>query len=87
MKEEALALVEELNNKAITDLEHYSPFEFQSRGWHNSAIYFMGIVLWTDDNDEREYIGDTNIKESLRDYIVRESKIILKDLSKKIHKL
>jgi hypothetical protein len=87
MKEEALALVEELNNKAITGLEHYCPFEFQSRGWNNSAIYFMGIVLWTDDNDEREYIGDTDIKECLRDYIVRESKVILNDLNKKMRNL
>jgi hypothetical protein len=87
MKEEALALVEELNNEAITDLEHYCPFEFKSRGWNNSAIYFMGIILWTDDNDEREYIGGTDIQESLRDYIVRESKVILEDLSKKMNNL
>ena len=87
MKEEALALVEELNNEAITDLEHYCPFEFKSSGWNNSAIYFMGIILWTDDNDEREYIGGTDIQESLRDYIVRESKVILEDLSKKMNNL
>jgi hypothetical protein len=87
MKGEALALVEELNNKAITDLEHYCPFEFQSRGWNNSAIYFMGIIVWTDEYDERKYIEDTDIRESLRDYIVRESKVILNDLNKKMGNL
>ena len=87
MKEEALALVEELNNETITDLEYYCPFEFKSFGWDNSAIYFMGIVLWTDENDEREYIGDTDEQESLRNYVVRESKLILNDLNKKLNNL
>ena len=87
MREEALILVEELNNEAITDLEYYCPFEFKSYGWYNSAIYFMGIILWTDENDEREYIEDTDEQEPLRDYIVRESKVILKDLNKKMNNL
>jgi len=87
MKEEALALVEELNNETITDLEYYCPFEFKSFGWDNSAIYFMGIVLWTDAYDEREYIGDTDEQESLRNYVVRESKLILNDLNKKLNNL
>jgi hypothetical protein len=89
MKEEALALVEELNNE-LQDrggLEYYCPFEFKSYGWNNSAIYFMGVVLWTDDNDEREYIEDTDEQEPLRDYIVRESKTLLKDLNKKMRNL
>ena len=87
MKEEALTLVENLNNEAITDLEYYVPFEFKSLGWRNSAIYFMGVILWTEDNDEREYIEDTDEQEPLRDYIVRESKVILKDLNKKMNNL
>jgi hypothetical protein len=87
MKEEALALVEELNNETLTGLEYYHPFEFKfRRGWF-SSIYFMGVILWTDENDEREYIGDTDEREPLRDYIVRESKIILEDLSKKMNNL
>jgi len=87
MKEEALALVEELNNEAITDLEYYCPFELRSRGWNNSVICFMGIIVWTDEYDERKYIEDTDIRESLRDYIVRESKVILNDLNKKMGNL
>ena len=86
MKEEALALVEELNNE-LQDrggLEYYCPFEFKSYGWNNSAIYFMGIVLWTDDNDEREYIGETDIQESLRTCVIREAESILKDLNLKM---
>jgi hypothetical protein len=87
MKEEALALVEELNNEAITDLEYYCPFELRSKGWNNSVICFMGIIIWTDEYDERKYIEDTLEREPLRDYIVRESKIILEDLSKKMNNL
>ena len=93
MKEEALALVDELNSEAITGLEHYFPFDFRSYGWNHSAIYFMGVILWTDkydereyieDTDEREYIEDTDEQEPLRDYILRESKVILNDLNKKL---
>ena len=87
MKEEALALVEELNNEAITDLEYYCPFELRSKGWNNSVICFMGIIVWTDEYDERKYIEDTDIRESLRDYIVRESKVILNVLNKKMGNL
>jgi hypothetical protein len=47
----------------------------------------MGIIIWTDEYDERKYIEDTDIQESLRDYIVRESKIILNDLNKKLKNL
>ena len=84
MKEEALALVDELNSEAIIGLEHYFPFDFRSYGWNHSAIYFMGVILWTDKYDEREYIEDTDEQEPLRDYILRESKVILNDLNKKL---
>ena len=84
MKEEALALVDELNSEAITGLEHYFPFDFRSYGWNHSAIYLMGVILWTDKYDEREYIEDTDEQEPLRDYILRESKVILNDLNKKL---
>jgi hypothetical protein len=47
----------------------------------------MGIIIWTDEYDERKYIEDTLEREPLRDYIVRESKIILEDLSKKMNNL
>jgi hypothetical protein len=87
MKEEVLALVEELNNETLTGLEYYHPFEFKfRRGWF-SSIYFMGVILWTDENDEREYIGDTDVQEPLREYIVRETKVILEDLNNKIKNL
>jgi ribosomal protein S24E len=43
--------------------------------------------IWTDEYDERKYIEDTLEREPLRDYIVRESKIILEDLSKKMNNL
>ena len=86
MKEEALRLTEELNNEMFKrgGFEYYSPFEFKSCGWNNSAIYFMGIPLWTEDGDEREYITETDEKEALRSFVVREAKKILKDLNLKM---
>lgn len=44
----------------------------------------MGIVLWTEDNDEREYITETDEKESLRTCVIRETEKILKDLNLKM---
>ena len=86
MIEQALRLVEELNNE-VSDrkgLEYYLPFEFKSLGWQNAAIYFMGVFIWSDENDEREYIEDTDEQEDLRIYIIRQSEIILKDLNLKM---
>ena len=86
MQEQALKLVEELNNE-VSDrqgLEYYLPFEFKSLGWQNAAIYFMGVILWTEDDDEREYIENTDEQEDLRTYIIRQSEIILKDLNLKM---
>ena len=44
----------------------------------------MGVILWTEDNDEREYIENTDEQEDLRTYIIRQSEIILKDLNLKM---
>lgn len=84
MKKQAFELVEELNNRATTNIGYYCPFEFKSHGYQGSGIWFMGIVLWTDENDEREYLWDSDEKEDLETFIVRESKSILKDLRKKM---
>lgn len=86
MQEEALKLVEELNGD-VSDrngLEYYLPFEFKSSGWQNAAIYFMGVIIWTDENDEREYIENTDVQEDLRIFVIRQSEIILKDLNLKM---
>ncbi|BBI90447.1 hypothetical protein HYO65_gp055 [Tenacibaculum phage PTm1] len=85
MKEDALKLVEDLNDEVQdrNGLEYYMPFEFKSYGWQNSGIYFMGVILWTDENDEREYIGE-DTKEDLRTFILREADKILKDLNLKM---
>lgn len=86
MKKEALELVEDLNNQIGDkgDLDHYLPFEFKSYGWNNSAIYFMGVILWAEENDEREYLKGSDEQESLKSYVIRESKRILKDINLKM---
>lgn len=86
LKNLALDIVEDLNND-ISDrngLEYYMPFEFKSIGWQGSAIYFMGVLLWSEENDERNYIEETDEKEDLRDFIIKESLKILKDLNFKM---
>lgn len=83
---QALDIVEDLNNdiEERGDLEYYAPFEFKSNGWQSSAISFMGVFIWTEENDERDYVDETDEKESLRNFIIRQSKMILKDLNVKM---
>ena len=81
MKEEALNLVESLNNESFVDggcLDYYAPCEFISIGF-DCQIKFMGVHIWSCDNDEREWTSDEE-KESLRSLVVRESKKIISDL-------
>ena len=80
----ALELVEDLNNEVIErgGMEYYAPFEFKSIGWQGSAIYFMGISIWLEQDDEREYINDE--PEPLRNFIIRQSAKVLKDLNMKM---
>jgi hypothetical protein len=86
IKNLALDIVEDLNND-IADrngLEYYMPFEFKSIGWQGSAIYFMGVFLWSEENDERDYIENLDEKEDLKEFIIKQSLKILKDLNLKM---
>ena len=44
----------------------------------------MGVFIWTEENDERDYIGETDEKEPLREFIIKQSEKILKDLNMKM---
>lgn len=88
MKEEALNLVESLNNESFLDgrcLDHYAPYEFTSIGY-DCYISFMGVHLWSYDNDERSWITDTD-KEPLREFVIKESKKIVNDLNLRMRQL
>lgn len=84
--QEIVDLIDDLNINSLGEniLEYYLPFEYRTVGWCGSAIYFMGVVIWSDENDEREYLEDSNIKEPLKDYLLRESFRILGDLNNKM---
>ncbi len=86
LRDLALDIVEDLNNDVSErgGLDYYSPFEFKSIGWQGSAVYFMGVHLWSDDNDERDYIEETDVKEPLRGFLIRQAEKILKDLNLKM---
>ena len=83
---QVLDIVEDLNNDVVErgGLEYYAPFEFMSIGWQGSAVYFMGVFIWTEENDERDYVGETDEKEPLRGFIIRQAEKILKDLNMKM---
>lgn len=86
MKEEALKTVEKLNEECIEEgFDHYVPFEFRSIGWQGSGIYFMGENIWTDLDDPREYNYETDeYEETIEEYVISESKVLLKDLNNKM---
>ena len=83
---QVLDIVEDLNNDVAErgGVEYYAPFEFKSIGWQGSAVYFMGVFIWTEESDERDYIGETDEKEPLREFIIKQAEKILKDLNMKM---
>ena len=87
MIQEALKLVESLNNETFLDgvsLEWIEPFNFESNGYQ-CKISFLGIILWDDDNDDREWLEDNDDKkEPLRNFIIREAKKVLADMNKRV---
>jgi hypothetical protein len=87
MIQEALKLVESLNNETFLDgvsLECIEPFNFESNGYQ-CKISFLGIALWDDDNDDREWLEDNDDeKEPLRNFIIRETKKVLADINKRV---
>jgi hypothetical protein len=88
MEKEALDLVASLNNETYIDgisLDYYNPFEFRSTG-NECGIYFLSFILWTEDNDEREWKTEHE-KESLRQYVLRESNKILSDLNQRMRQV
>jgi len=86
IKLQALELVEDLNNETEErgGLGYYALFEFRFSAYSSGCVLFMGIPIWTEDNDEREYIGDSDVQESLRVFLIRKSEQILKDLNLKM---
>lgn len=86
MEQEALKLVEDLNNESWSEGNNtfWEPFEFISTG-NFCGIKFMGEFVWDSENDGREYDYDKDEhKEDLRTFVIKESKKILKNLKQKI---
>lgn len=70
---EALEIIEKLNDKfeSLNGLNHYVPFSFESSVHMDSVIYFMGVPVWSEENDPHD---------NLEKFILNESSKILKDL-------
>lgn len=80
----ALQITNDLNCESYIDngKEYYVPFTYVSMG-HECLIEFMRVPIWDSANDNREWI-DEDEQESLRKYLLRESKEILIDLCAKM---
>lgn len=75
--QEALEIIEKLNDKfqSLKGLNHYVPFSFESSGYMDSVIYFMGVLVWSEENDPHD---------NLEEFILKESSKIMKDLYSRI---
>ena len=75
--------------KAITELNDaffegktpadFAGFEYRGNGY-GDAIYFMGVRIWTDDDDTRTFDEEKNEYESYIKCFAREANIILDKL-------
>jgi hypothetical protein len=83
---EALDMVEDLNNLLLErgGLDYYYPFVFKSTGWQGSCIEFMSVCIWTECDEPRKFIENKNEYESLRDFLIKESKKVLADLNNRM---
>lgn len=84
---EVLHLVENLNDDMYVNggVEDYKPFIFVSNG-DEHVIEFMGVPLWDSDNNPIGYREDGE-EETLREFLIRESKRIVIDLNSKMLQL
>ena len=83
LEEEALQTVEELNMKFydVGGPEDMIPFTFTSTGYA-FGILFMDQMVWsTEDDDRVEVIPDGTKLESLKDYILRKTRELVRFMS------
>jgi hypothetical protein len=82
--EKIFKIVEELNEEFNGDkdniLECIIPFSIKCSSWYDIVVYFYDIHIWDVDNDVREYIEDTDIKEDLKEFFIKKSHIIKDDM-------
>lgn len=83
---EIFEIIEDLNTTCFENskLDYYSPFEYLTCGWSLSVIKFMDVTIWSDDDDMRDYIEDTDEREPLRDFLIKEAIKIVDDLNNKM---
>lgn len=90
MKQQALELVEELNQNSWIESEEnthwWQPFEFVFNGYE--LIKFMGEIIWDSENNEIEYDYENDCpKYSLKEHILKEAKELLSVLNNRIEML
>jgi hypothetical protein len=78
----AIAAVLDLNSSFfdITSVEDYAPFRFESDGL-TEHVFFMGVHVWRDDEDEREEDEAGNLEE-LSEFLMRRAREVLANLWK-----
>ena len=87
-KIDALVLVETLNEQTFIYggcIGEIDLFNFEST-YYFWEITFLNISLISSENDEREWIN-SDTKEPLRDFVIREAKKVLSDLTVRMQQI
>jgi hypothetical protein len=79
---EETAAVADLNSSfhEITGEENYAPFRYETDGL-TQHIFFMGVPIWRDDEDERESDEEGNY-EIIEPFLMKQARKVLEQLSK-----
>ena len=78
-----LNVVEDLNldwHESLTDVEDIVPWEYSSNGY-SEAVSFFGVVVWSSEEDDREYNYEKSEYESWDVYFKRKAEFILNKIS------
>ena len=82
MNKGLIELVCSLNIKFYedTNIDDLYPFTLYSSGWF-TQINFMGVCVYNDDNEEREWDEETeDFTPSVEEYCIQEAKKVLESL-------
>lgn len=80
---EIISIIEELNDQIFATVPDWMggmEFEFFTNGY-GEIIKVLGIVVWSSEDDDREWLDDTGEKEDITGYLIRRFNAIAHQVS------
>lgn len=82
-----LEIVKNLNERIEEKFDFknfYFYFNYSTDGYHHSIMFNDNLVLWSFENDSREYFEETDSYEDLEEYVWKEFVKYVQELNKLI---